>query len=238
VCGFGRVGSAVGEALETFGVSFTVIERDPDVVQGLRARGVACLFGDAAHREHLRRAGVAQATLVVMTLPEIDRARLAVRAVRALNPKVPLLARAHGRAEAEALRTLGATEVIQPEVEASATLIRHSLDLLDLPRGEALAYLARFRTAMEQARAAATEAAKLLPEVQEVRLPAGQIADQSLREARIRERFGVTVVAIGRSQGQLLNPEPETILRAGDRLRLFGLAEQIEAFMAEARKPG
>src|SRR5437867_5364765 len=38
--GFGRVGSAIGEALETFGVPYVVIETDPDVVKSLRARGV------------------------------------------------------------------------------------------------------------------------------------------------------------------------------------------------------
>src|SRR5437899_7049713 len=40
LCGFGRVGSAIGEALETFGVPYVVIETDPDVVKSLRARGV------------------------------------------------------------------------------------------------------------------------------------------------------------------------------------------------------
>jgi CPA2 family monovalent cation:H+ antiporter-2 len=40
LCGFGRVGSAIGEALEAFGVDHTVIERDPDTVKTLRARGV------------------------------------------------------------------------------------------------------------------------------------------------------------------------------------------------------
>jgi CPA2 family monovalent cation:H+ antiporter-2 len=237
LCGFGRVGSAVGEALETFGIPFLVIERDPDIVKGLRIRGVECLFGDAARRRHLQRARIDEVSLVVMTLPEIERARLAVRAVRSLNAEVPMLARAHGRAEAEALRRLGATEVIQPEVEAAATLIRHSLDVLHLPKQEALAYLERFRSAMEQARAAESEGAKALPEVVEIRLPPGRIADQSLREARIRERYGVSVVAIGRDHGELLNPSPDTILRAGDRLRLFGLADQIDAFLGEARKP-
>jgi len=40
LCGFGRVGSAIGEALETFGIPFEVVERDPDVIQELRRRRV------------------------------------------------------------------------------------------------------------------------------------------------------------------------------------------------------
>src|SRR5438477_538014 len=235
LCGFGRVGSEIGEALETFEVPYTVIERDPDICAQLRARGVPCVFGDAAHRALLARAGVARAPLVIVALPEIERARLAVAAARALRPDVPLLARAHGRAAAEALRAKGATEIIQPELEASATLIRHALAALGLPKDRTIAYLERYRSAMERADADAGAAATVaLPEVRELALGAGGVTDRSLRDARIRERFGVTVVAIRRADGLVLNPPPDTMLRAGDVVRVFGLTDQIEAFAAES----
>jgi CPA2 family monovalent cation:H+ antiporter-2 len=70
---------------------------------------------------------------------------LAVRRVRTLNPKVAILARAHGRAEADKLATVGSTEVIQPEVEASATLIRHALSQLAVPKDHILDYVERYR---------------------------------------------------------------------------------------------
>jgi CPA2 family monovalent cation:H+ antiporter-2 len=150
LCGFGRVGSAVGEALKTFGIPFTVIERDPDIVQDLRERGIACVFGDAAHRQLLLQAGARQAALVIVALPGIESARLAVRTIRTINPEAVILARAHGRTEAEDLRKLGATEVIQPEVEAAATLIRHALNRLSLPKENVLSYLERYRDAKSQ----------------------------------------------------------------------------------------
>ena len=43
----------------------------------------------------------------------------AVRAARTLNSHVPVLVRAHGRAESDALRRDGASEIIQPELEAA-----------------------------------------------------------------------------------------------------------------------
>jgi monovalent cation:H+ antiporter-2, CPA2 family len=237
ICGFGRVGSAVGEALEAFDFAYTVIERDPDVVRDLRARGVPCLFGDAAHRELLLHAGAARrAALIVVALPEIEAAHHTVRTARTLNPQVPILARVHGRAEAERFRAAGATETIQPEVEASATLIRHALKTLHVPSDRALDYLERFRDAMEMARVD-SPASDVLPEVHEVVLPVGGIADQTLRDARVRERFGVTVVAIARPDGVTLNPSPDMVLRSGDKVRVFGLPEQIAAFVTEAEAP-
>jgi CPA2 family monovalent cation:H+ antiporter-2 len=238
LCGFGRVGSAVGEALETFGVRFVVIERDPDIVRGLRSRAVPCLFGDAAQARLLDEAGAGRASLVVVALPEMDRAQLVVRGVRALNPHVPVLARAHHAAGRDALAEAGATEVIEPELEAAATLIRHALRQLAKPPARVLDYLSRFRGAMNPVPAddrGGPGPAEALPEVHEVRLGVGALADLSLGEARVRERFGVTVVSVERPDGAaVVNPSADTRLRPGDRLRVFGLPEQVDAFQAEA----
>jgi CPA2 family monovalent cation:H+ antiporter-2 len=241
LCGFGRVGSAVGEALETFGVGFVVIERDPDIVRGLRSRAVPCLFGDAAQTRILEEAGSARASLVVVALPEMDRAQLVVRGVRGLSPGVPILARAHSVAARDGLVAAGATEVIEPELEAAATLIRHALRELELPQSRVLDYLTRFRVPMITGGAAAgsgRSSTEALPEVHEVTLGAGALADQSLGEARVRERFGVTVVSVERPGGDaVLNPSADTHLRSGDRLRVFGLPEQVAAFRREAGRP-
>ena len=230
LCGFGRVGSAVGEALATFGLRYTVIERDPDVVKGLVTRGVPALYGDAGRRSTLELAGLRNASLLIVALPDVEHARLAVRAARGINGAVPVLVRAHGRAESDALRRDGASEIIQPELEAAGTLIRHALARLQLPKSLALAYLERFREAMESAQAP-SPGPDTLPEVREVAVDRDDVADQSLRESRIRERFGVTVVAVVRAGDVILNPPPDTMLRPGDRVRLFGLPAQIERFV-------
>jgi len=65
----------------------------------------------------------------------------------------------------------------------------------------------------------------------------GALADRTLRDARVRERFGVSVMAITRADGTLvLHPSADTLLRRGDRLRLFGLPEQLDALLAHAHE--
>jgi monovalent cation:H+ antiporter-2, CPA2 family len=237
LCGFGRVGSAVGEALETFRISFTVIEIDPDIVKHLRRRGISCLFGDAVHGKILGAAGAAHADLAVVTIPEIERARLAVRQLRALNPGMVILARAHHGPAHEELVEGGATEVVQPELEAAATLIRHALARLSIPSPPVRAYLERFRDAIDLRAARDTTVRHPLPEIQDVTIEGWGLADQSLREARLRERFGVNVVSITRTdRAVIIDPDAETVLRAGDQVRVFGLASHIAAFRAAARE--
>ena len=91
------------------------------------------------------RAGAARAPVVIVALLEIEPARLAVQRLRRVSATVPILARAHGRKEAEYLMAVGASEVIQAEIEAAGTVIRHVLEQLGLPKEQVLDYLERFR---------------------------------------------------------------------------------------------
>lgn len=152
LCGFGRVGSSLGKAFEAFNLPYVAIDRDPDVVRQLQVRGASGFYGDASHRELLVKARVPEASLVIVALPEIEPAALAVSRIRDVNPNVPILARAHGDAEAERLAAVGATEVIQTEVEASATLIRHALNCLSVPKKRILNYVEQYRHSKETKR--------------------------------------------------------------------------------------
>jgi CPA2 family monovalent cation:H+ antiporter-2 len=149
LCGFGRVGSGIGAALEAAAVPYIVIERDPDIAQELRSSRVPSLFGDASERRVLELARTGVASLVIVTLPEPNRARLTISNTRRMNPEVAILARAHRAAEVEPLVQAGATEVIQPEVEARMALIRRAFSHLRLPEEHASSYLEAFNTHME-----------------------------------------------------------------------------------------
>ena len=46
---------------------------------GYKSRHTACLYGDASHRELLMKAGAADASLIIVALPEIEPAALAVQ---------------------------------------------------------------------------------------------------------------------------------------------------------------
>jgi len=236
ICGFGRVGSAVADALETFGMPYVAIEIDAEIVENLRARGVACLYGNAADRRTLRQAGVERAVLAVVAIPEIEPAHVAVHEIHGLNPRIAVLGRAHDAEGRDRLVEAGATEVIQPEVEAASTLIRHALRRLALPRDETLAYVARYREAMDAAAPDPAPATEAMPEIRE--LPVGPaLADCSLREAKIRERFGATVLAVRRADGDVVpHPSPDAVLRAGDRIRVFGLRQRVDDLAAQMER--
>ena len=227
--GYGRVGGEIGTALDTFHIPYVVIEMDPDIVETLRARGVRCFYGDASHERILEESHTNDAALVILTLPDGEKNELITRTVRHLNATVPILTRSHTRSDQEGLVHAGASRVIQPELEASATMIDYALEYLKLPADQASQYLERFRDAIGTAHTLPSTDRNPLPGVFEFLADNLPVVDQSLRESRIRERYGVTVVAVERNSGELIvNPSPDTVIMRGDKIRVFGLREQIQ----------
>ncbi len=130
ICGYGRVGREVADALIAFNVPFAVVDLDPEATRAARARGALAVFGDAGNEPILHRAGAERARLAVVAMPDVEAAHRCVHALRRIREDLPILARLHQRRHRALLLEAGATEVVQPEVEAALTLVRHSLDRL------------------------------------------------------------------------------------------------------------
>jgi CPA2 family monovalent cation:H+ antiporter-2 len=65
-------------------------------------------------------------------------------------------------------------------------------------------------------------------ELETLEIPAeSAMALRSLREIPLRAQTGASIVAIERSGERLINPGPDEVLRAGDRVLLIGQAEQL-----------
>jgi K+/H+ antiporter YhaU regulatory subunit KhtT len=70
-----------------------------------------------------------------------------------------------------------------------------------------------------------------LLETKTLRVGPGFCVDCSLRRARVRERTGVSVLAVKRVDGsEVVSPGPEVVLRSGDEVTVIGLPDQIVLF--------
>jgi len=61
------------------------------------------------------------------------------------------------------------------------------------------------------------------------------LANRSVVEANLRQKYGVIVIGIQREDSRMeFNPEPDTAIRAGDRLVVLGRPESLKRLDAEA----
>lgn len=59
-----------------------------------------------------------------------------------------------------------------------------------------------------------------------------EIAGQTLADARVRERTGVSVAAVERDGSIIPSPQADTVLEPGDTLVIIGSQEDLQAFEA------
>jgi CPA2 family monovalent cation:H+ antiporter-2 len=128
--GHGRVGSAISKVLIDKKIPFFVIEDDDDAVEGLKAKGIEAVSGNAADPEIIAAANLGAARCLFVAIPEAFEGGQVVQQARAVNPTLPIIARAHTEAEIEHLAKHGANLVVMGEHEIAKAMIGH------LPAGE------------------------------------------------------------------------------------------------------
>ncbi len=98
----------------------------------------------------------------------------------------------------------------QPVIIGHVLAIRHAFSYLRFPDEKIRTYLTGFREAMDSLQAKPSASTLPLPEVRELTLTDSALVGRSLRETRLRERFGVSVVAITRASGEVVLDPPAT----------------------------
>jgi voltage-gated potassium channel Kch len=134
VLGFFVEASAIVQELELAGDGarhpvldrLLVIDFNPEVQAELTRRGIACVYGDVSHMDTLRHADIADAALVVSTIPDTmlkgtHNLELLQKA-RRLCPKASVIVTASRTAGALELYEAGADYVFIPRLQSAAQM--------------------------------------------------------------------------------------------------------------------
>jgi voltage-gated potassium channel len=218
VCGWGRVGRAIGEELTTAGTDLVVVERDPERVSDIL---LPTLVGDATEDRVLEKAGVARARALIAALDNDAGNLFVTLSARSLCPDLFIVARARVDESEEKLRRAGADRVVNPQSIGGARIaafvlqphVTEFLDVVMHDRG------LQFR-------------------LEEVLVPPGSsVAGQSIRAAQLRDRTGALVLALREQDGTFnTNPSPDTTIHPGQVLIAIGTPDELgalERFMAD-----
>jgi len=190
-----------------------VVDTDPSVAEALREADVPFVIGDGDDEEVLGEAGVARAAGIIVATSDDATNAFVVMTARALNPEVTIVARADDAASVRKLERAGADRAIDLYTLGGRRLANSvvrpaTVDFLHGTLRERRGELA----------------------IEEEPVPEGsQLADRTLLECDLRRRTGASVLAVFRDGDTHPNPEPDFVLRAGDRLLVMATLEQISA---------
>lgn len=238
IVGYGRVGRHIGTVLQQLGVTFMVIEQDMAFANELQQKGIKTMFGDAANSEILLHVCLDCAKALVVTVPNQTATELIVAAAHQIAPDLPIIARAETEDRLVHLVGLGASHVINPEMEGGLEILRYTLLTLEYSTGQIQHYIDTVRSDTYEGVLPGQRGYPVLDqllmstrgvEIAWYTLNAGSpLVDKTLAEANLRSRVGASVVAVVRDKRVIANPKSHIAFEEGDLLGLIGDPHELE----------
>jgi voltage-gated potassium channel len=203
VCGFGRVGRQVSRDLRQAGVKLVTIDSDPAHREMANQLGVTYVESYAADDEVLLGAGIERARAVIACVDsDADNIFIALTA-RGLRPDILIIARASAEDSEKKLLRAGADRVISPYKTSGSEMARVALH----PQVGGRVQVADYR-------------------LEEIDVPT---ACDGVGKTIEQVRGDSVVVAVRRSDGRLEpQPQPDSVIDAGDMLVAIGTPEALE----------
>jgi len=145
LCGYGRIGSHVGRALLLAEIPFVAIDYNFQTVEKAKKLGVNIIYGDPTDSDMLDYAECESATAIVLALPDRFAQENIVMNAKKLNPTIVIISRVHRTLDHKRMKDLGAHVVIQPEFEASLSIIRKLMMLKHVSKDDIIRHIAYFK---------------------------------------------------------------------------------------------
>lgn len=206
VIGLGRFGRAIALELMATGTEVLGIDTKEEIVQSLNGELTQVVRADTTKKEVLQQLGVNEFDRVVVAIGSDVQSSILTTSIL-LRMGIPhIWAKAVSDAHGQILNQLGVTHVIYPEKDMGRRVAH-------LVRGAALDYI------------------EVDDDYAIVKMGPNRVVEgKRLGDTRLRQQYGVTVMAVKRGSSDWCNADADTVITAGDTILIAGPIKKAEAF--------
>jgi voltage-gated potassium channel Kch len=145
LAGFGRVGQRIGNILEQLDVPYVAIDNKPEIVDMAQKQGHPVFYGDARKPDIFKSLHMTDDSIVLITLDDFDAAENLVVMLSSHYPNAYILVRGHNANQCKILLSLGASDIVSENLEASIQLSRLALIESGIESGQYDDVLAQYK---------------------------------------------------------------------------------------------
>jgi CPA2 family monovalent cation:H+ antiporter-2 len=237
IIGYGVTGRNLALTARKAGITYTIVELNPDLVIEARKQGEPVVFGDATGEGVLEHAGIPVARIAVVAINDPVATRRIVSISRRISPGISIIVRTRYVSEVEALKEGGADEVIAEEFETSIELFTVVLNKYFVPRDRIDTFITDVRaqgySMLRSRRPAQGSLSDLVQDIPNITItaftvePSSPLAGTTLGEINLRKRYNLLVLAIRRGETVITGLSGESRLEAGDTAIIYATPEAI-----------
>ncbi len=217
---------------------------DPLTAKEKMDGGDTVVYGDAVNEPILMKAHVDTADVVVVSVGSLIPCMAIIEKVRSINKKVYIIARSKYIANVKQLYEIGADQVLPEKFEIAIDLFNRILVNKLYPQREVNRILNHIRsenlgvyTEMD-----IVNQPTIMDELPNMNITAIKVDSNSLldgktlAESQLRNKTGVTLLAIKRGDEIIEHPSPSTIFQGNDIVYVLGNPEQVNLAVEQFTK--
>jgi CPA2 family monovalent cation:H+ antiporter-2 len=241
IVGYGLNGKNLAKVLKETGIKYTILEINANSVTKAKKNGEPIFYGDATRAEIMEKLSIKCARVIVFAISDPATTRRGVWLARKLNPEIYILVRTRYLSEIEELHKVGANEVIPEEFETSVEIFSRVLQKFHIPSNIIDQQVKIIRKeGYRMLRGLSLEPYNFadLQKVLNLSLTETFLVEENsaalgktLLDLNLRDKSGVTIIAVIRNGKAYTNPQKDFIIEPQDILVLLGSHKQLNDAM-------
>lgn len=211
IIGMGRFGESVAKTLMELGNEVLAIDKSPERIQEISEFVTHAVEADVMDESTLKELGLRNFDVVIVSIgSDIEASIMATLIAKEMGVK-KVIAKAQAELHGKVLKKIGADKVVFPERDMGARVAHNLtssniLDYIELSPDFSI-----------------LEITTLKPWV-----------GKSLKELRLRNKYGVNIIAIKNGSNVNISPSPDDILEDDDTVVMIGDAKDIKKVEVKA----
>jgi CPA2 family monovalent cation:H+ antiporter-2 len=221
--------SSLSKSLDLAEIPYVIVDMDADRVRKLQQKGQNAVYGHAQYESVLEHANIKEASNLLLSVTDTSENASIIRTAKKLNPNIKIIVRTKYTEDIEYLYKVGADDVIPVELESSLEMFSKTLSNYLVPHEEIEKTLAHIRSKGYEA-LRIKDKKKLIPkvhipdfEISTLIIHKGSIAlNKTIKDLDLRNKTGITILAIKKDKEVITNPSTGIILEEGDIIYTLG----------------
>lgn len=136
IAGFGLAGRWVADIFERHHIPYVIVEKNIHTVETQHHLGKEIVEGDVGDEQTLRRAGIEDASILALTIPDEEAVLRATQTARRLKPDIYIVARTNYTSQGMRASQLGADDVVKAEQAVARQFYEMLMDKLKADRSK------------------------------------------------------------------------------------------------------
>ena len=221
--------SSLMRSMEMANITYVIIDTDADLVRDFQIQGINAVYGDAHYKSVLEEASIKDASNMLLHVEGTNHKGRIIKAAKELNSNLHVVVRTRYIEDLEYLYEMGADDVIPIEFEAYLEMFSRALSHYLVPNEEIDRLLAKIRAngyrAFRSSEMKGQKEKLNIPdfEINTLIIHKDSVAYQkSIKELDLRNKTGISILAIKRGNNVHSNPSASFVLQDHDIIYTLG----------------